>query len=135
MKRKKSDCSGFFHLLFVSEILSGAVRITRKAVGYPHLDERLTAHAKVAGLCVQRFHHPGGKVQAYPLRLLVRPAGRCPFHMRGNVLARFKAMVKFFGRKLLFMIHSVPHLFCGLYSDTKKPPSPYFEEGGFACGI
>ena len=45
MINKKPDCSGFFHLLFVSEILSGAVRIARKAVGYPHLNERLAAHA------------------------------------------------------------------------------------------
>ena len=55
----------------MTEILSGAVRIAREAVGYPHLDERLAAHAQVTGLYVQRFRHPGGKVHVYPLRLLV----------------------------------------------------------------
>ena len=95
---KKPDCSGFFHLFNMTEILSSAVCIARKAVGYPHLNERLAAHTQVASFCVQRFHHPGGKVHVHRLRLLVGPAGRCPVHMRGNVFARFKAAFKFLGR-------------------------------------
>ena len=75
-----------------------------------------------------------GKSDVHPLRLLVGPAGCCPVHMRGDVFARFKAAVKFLGRKLLFMIHSVPPLLGGVYSNIKKTPSPFFEEGVLTLG-
>ena len=94
---KKPDCSGFFHLFNMTEILSSAVCIARKAVGYPHLDQRLAAHAQVAGLGIKGVHHPDRKVHINPLRLLVGPAGRCPVHMAGNVFASVKAAVKFLG--------------------------------------
>lgn len=44
------------------KILAGAVRIARKAIGNPDLDQRLTADAQMAGLGIKGVHHPDGKV-------------------------------------------------------------------------
>ena len=64
---------------------------------YKRQDQRLAAHAQVAGLGIKGVYHPNGKIHVNPLRLLVGPAGRCPVHMAGNVFASVKAAVKFLG--------------------------------------
>jgi hypothetical protein len=86
---------------------SGGAASVLKAFRDPHLDYGLAGNAQPTSFTIERFDHPGRKINVDPALFHGRPTDRAEIEIAGNVVAFVKLSVE------LFSSHRVQPLLCG----------------------
>src|SRR5215813_5934422 len=76
-----------------------------KALGDPHLDDRLAGDAQSLRLAIEGLDHPGREIHVHPSLLIARTAGRSEIERRGDVFAPVEPLLELFS----FHRSALPH--------------------------